>query len=310
MAPNSVGVIDAASNELVGEVPVGLDPEAIASGAGSIWAANIEDETLSRIDPDDTATRPRTISVGGYPSDVTVGAGAVWVALGGLAELVRVNAEQNRAGSPVSAFGATGSCGGSPEASLAIGAGAVWFVCQQELGRFDLRTGTGRAVGYEAGLSSSPSSVLPEFADMAFGLGALWIVDRNTNSIIELDPVTIEKQRTITVGQDPTAIAVGGGSLWVANFGDDTVTRVQIPGAGQTPTLTHIPLGDGPVDVAVGEGAVWVASSLDRSVSRIDPETNDVEATIAVGNEPQRVTTGSGRVWVTVRAPDEQAVEP
>ena len=234
----------------------------------------------------------------------------VWVGLGALAELVRINPEQNQAASPVSALGEGTACAGPPTVSLAVGAGAVWFLCEQELGRFDLRTGKGRAVGYESGLSSSPSSVLPAFADVVYGLDSLWVVDRNTNTIIEVDPVTIQKERPITVGQEPVAIALGSDSLWVANFGDDTVTRVQIPGAGQTATLTHIPVGDGPVDVAVGEGAVWVANSLGRSVSRIDPETNDVEATIAVGNEPRRLTTGNGRVWFTVRAPGEQAVEP
>ena len=276
VAPNSVGVIDAATNKLVAEVPVGLDPQAIAAGAGAVWATNVEDETVSRIDPADTTARPRTIPVGGYPSDVTVGDGAVWVALGALGELVRVNPDQNVAGSPIPALGQGKTCGGSPEASIAIGAGAVWLACETpELGRVALGADEGRAVGLEAGLLTSPSSVLPEFADVAFGLGSLWIVDRNTNSIIELDPVTIQKQRTITVGQEPAAIAVGTDSLWVANFGDDTVTRVQIPGPGQTPTLTHIPVGDGPVDVAVGEGAVWVANSLDRTVSRIDPESGE-----------------------------------
>ena len=223
---------------------------------------------------------------------------------------MRVNPEQNQAASPVSALGGGTACAGPPTASLAIGSGAIWFLCEQELGRFDLRTGKGRAVGYESGISSSPSSVLPAFADVVYGLDSLWVVDRNTNTIIELDPVTIQKERPITVGKEPVAIALGSDSLWVANFGDDTVTRVEIPGPGQPATLTHIPVGDGPVDVAVGEGAVWVANSLGRSVSRIDPETNDVETTIAVGNEPQRLTTGNGRVWFTVRAPDEQAVEP
>ena len=223
---------------------------------------------------------------------------------------MRINPEQNQAASPVSALGGGTACAGPPTASLAIGSGAIWFLCEQELGRFDLRTGKGRAVGYESGISSSPSSVLPAFADVVYGLDSLWVVDRNTNTIIELDPVTIQKERPITVGKEPAAIALGSDSLWVANFGDDTVTRVEIPGPGQPATLTHIPVGDGPVDVAVGEGAVWVANSLGRSVSRIDPETNDVEASIAVGNEPRRLTTGNGRVWVTVRAPDEQAVEP
>ena len=77
--------------------------------------------------------------------------------------------------------------------------------------------------------------MLSAFADVAFGLDSLWIVDRNTNPIIEVDPVTIQKQRPISVGQEPTAIAVGTDSLWVANFGDDTVTRVQIPGPARRP---------------------------------------------------------------------------
>jgi YVTN family beta-propeller protein len=74
--------------------------------------------------------------------------------------------------------------------------------------------------------------------------------------------------------------------------------------------LTDIDVPDGPVDVAVGEGGVWVASALDRSVSRIDPGTNEVEKTIAVGNEPRRVAAGEGRVWVSVRASAERAGAP
>ena len=87
------------------------------------------------------------------------------------------------------------------------------------------------------------------------------------------------------------------------------MTRVQIPGRGQTPTLTQIPVGDGPVDVAFGEGAVWVANSARPQRIRIDPETNEVVATIGVGNEPQRLAAGEGSVWVTVRAPEDEALE-
>jgi YVTN family beta-propeller protein len=311
VSANSVGVIDPASNELVAEVPVGVEPEAIAVGEGAVWSTNVGDETISRIDPANTAARSDTIPVGGYPSDVAVGTGAVWVALGPLAELVRVNADSNEAGSPTSALGADTPCSGSPRASIAIGAGAVWFVCESPaLGRFDIRTSQGRDVGLEADLIAGPSSVLSAFTDVGFGLESLWIVDRETNSIIEVDPVTIQKLRPISVGQDPSAIAVGLDSLWVANESDDTVTRVQVPGRGQTPTLTHIDVGDGPVDVAFGEGAIWVANSLGRSVTRIDPETNEVVATIGVGNAPQGLAAGAGSVWVTVQAPEgDEALE-
>ncbi len=146
VAPDSVGVIDPASNKLVAEVIVGLDPEAIAVGEGAVWSTNVEDETVSRIDPANTAARSDTITVGGYPSESRSVGGAVWVALGPLAELVRVNSDSNKAASPTSALGG-GLRAAAPRASIAIGGGAVWFVCESPaLGRFDIRTNQGRDV--------------------------------------------------------------------------------------------------------------------------------------------------------------------
>jgi len=309
VSPNFVGVIDPASNKLVSEVQVGRDPQAITTGAGGVWATNVEDETVSRIDPADTAATPVTISVAGYPSDITVGVGSVWVALGALAELVRINPEQNEPASPISALGEGMPCG-APRASIAFGDGFAWFVCEVgEIGKISAATGVATSIGLESGLLTSSSSVLPRFSDVAFGLGSLWIVNRAANQIVEVDPLTSQGQREITVGQAPAAIAVGTNALWVANFEDDTITRVEIPGPGLPAVPTTFPVGDGPVDVAVGEGAVWVVNQLDRSVSRIDPESNEVVATIRLGNEPQRVAAGEGRVWVTVRAAEDEELE-
>jgi DNA-binding beta-propeller fold protein YncE len=130
-------------------------------------------------------------------------------------------------------------------------------------------------------------------------------VNRATNSVYEIDPLTNLKRGEITVGQKPSAVAVGADSVWVTNFEDDSVTRITIPGGGQTPSRTDFDVGDGPVDVAVGDDAVWVVNRLDHSVSRLDPDTGDEVATIGIGNEPQRLTVTADRVWVTVRAPDE-----
>jgi YVTN family beta-propeller protein len=303
VSANAVGVIDPASNELVAEVPVGIDPESIAVGEDGVWVANVEEETVSRIDPADTSARPRTIPVGDYPSDVAVGGGSVWVALGALAEVVRVDPDQNTPANPIPALGEGTPCGG-PRASVALGGRFLWFACEvPELGRVDTRTGEGVRVGLESGVLTSPSALLPEFADLAFGLGgSLWIVDRSAFSVIEVDPSTTQEQRTITVGRAPTAIAIGEKELWVANFEADTVTRAVIAAPGEPADTTDFPVGDGPVDVAVGEGAVWVANRLGRSVTRLDAETGEVVKTIPIGNEPQRIAAGEGRVWVTVRA--------
>jgi YVTN family beta-propeller protein len=109
--------------------------------------------------------------------------------------------------------------------------------------------------------------------------------------------------REIPVGEAPTAVAVGFGSVWVTTLEDDTVWRIEVPGAGEADVLKPVSVGDGPVDIAVGDDAVWVVNSLDGTVSRIDPAKNAVIATVEVGNEPRRVAVGDDEVWVTVRGP-------
>ena len=285
---------------------MGVSPEAVIVGAGSVWAANVEDESVSRIDPS-TRSVVRTIPVGDYPSDLAMSDGSVWVALGPLAMLSHIAPERRQASRPFPAVGKDLGCR-RPEASLVAGGGDLWLACETgEVSRVDPRTRRIRRVGYEAGLLTSSSAVLPEFSDLAFGLGSVWLANRAANTITEIDPSTNRRLRDITVGRAPTAVAVAFGSLWVANFADDTIWRVEISGRLKPVTHVEIGVGDGPVDVASGEGAVWVANSLDGTVSRIDPRRNVAVERSAVGNEPRRLAIGEGAVWVTVRAPKERA---
>ena len=138
---------------------------------------------------------------------------------------------------------------------------------------------------------------------------------------------------TIDVGNGPAGIAYASGSIWVANTGDDTITRIDADSGKPTKTLTDrrdrarlrrrhalgepedgesgrahrsgdgkivqtIPVGNGPTGIAFGSGAAWVANSLDGTVSRIDPETNSVAAVIPVGERPdggrRRLAAASG----------------
>ena len=303
VSPNSVGVIDPEKNELIAEVPVGIDPGAVAVGAGSVWVANAKDKNVSRIDAR-THERLGTIAVDGLPSDVTVGGGTVWVALGALAELTSIDPGQDKAVRPIAALDGHVPCG-APRASLAFGRGAVWFVCENgEVGRIEASTRTARSIGVEAGLSTSTSAVQPVYSDIAFGFGSFWFANRAENAIVGVDAETNQNLGTVNVGGAPGAIAAGADSLWVANFDDDTVSRIVGLGPGQARTVKHYPVGDGPVDVAVGEGGVWVASSHDRTVTRLDPESGEVVARIEIGNEPWRIAAGEGAVWVSVRAPE------
>src|SRR3954447_14388315 len=91
---NSVAAIDPGSGEVVAKAPIGIDPQAIATGAGSVWVANTTDRTVSRIDPSSGALQS-TVPVGVYPSDIVVGPGAVYVASGPTGQLVEIDPGTN-----------------------------------------------------------------------------------------------------------------------------------------------------------------------------------------------------------------------
>ena len=71
----------------------------------------------------------------------------------------------------------------------------------------------------------------------------------------------------VRVGQRPSAVAGGGGAVWVTNSSAGAVSRID----PVTNTSVQIPVGAGPSGVAVGAGAVWVANSGDATVSKITP---------------------------------------
>ena len=98
------------------------------------------------------------------------------------------------------------------------------------------------------------------------------------------------------MGSDPVAVAVApNGTVWVANSGDGTVSRVS-PENNQVvgPPLR---VGAGPSALVATNDAVWVANMLNASVSRISLPSEDVKS-IPVGSEPAGIAAGDGSIWV------------
>ena len=126
------------------------------------------------------------------------------------------------------------------------------------------------------------------------GGGAQSATALGENSVGIVDPGTGHLRGQVGVDPSPTAAATGFGSVWTANTGADTVSRIAV----STRAIRSIEVGSAPSALAVGLNSVWVANSGSGTVSRVDPTTNATQ-TIAVGTSPGGVTVADGWVWVT-----------
>jgi YVTN family beta-propeller protein len=287
--PNSVVAIDARTNQIVGQVPAGASPAGIAFGSGSLWVANIDDQTVSRIDP--VALRAqRTFTIDDTPTGIAASATGVWVVssqANATSVTVRridpqfdVITQTTRIGNVVA-----GGPGG-----VSVNGSAIWVAPSTgQLARLDPVTGR---VVQQVDPNSSPSEI-------AVGEGAVWVAGGDAGNVTRIDPTGL--QTPIAVGNEASAIAVGDGAVWVVDSLDDDLVRID----PQTNAVTTtIPVGTSPNDVAVGAGSVWVANGGDDTVTRIDPASDRVLATIGVGGSPQSFAFADRRAWVTIDAPN------
>jgi YVTN family beta-propeller protein len=290
---NSLAVIDPDSNRLVDTIPTGVRPADVAAGAGYIWVANRDDDTVTQIAPRSRRV-VSTTSPGMSIAGLAAGRDGVWVGDIRRSRLVKIDpgfrsvVRSVRVAPSSEGFGQLGA---NP---MALGYGAVW---------------TGRSYGAVARVDDTRHEVTARISvgndpsAIATGAGGVWVADAEDNTVTRLDPASEGAViATTSVGQGPRALAAGAGAVWVANTQDDTVSRID----SRTSTVTHtIPVGHRPTGVAVGGGAVWVANSLSGTLTRIDPRTMRVEETVEVGAAPERVAVAHGLVWVSVqrRAP-------
>ena len=304
----------------------------VAGGEDEPEPARVLGNSVAVVDPESNRVIA-SIPTGLRPDDVAAGAGFVWVANAADDTVTQIAPRRREVVSTTSPRISV--------AGLAADAQGVWVGDSRRLMRLDPDfPSEARSV------SLAPDPILHEVVEenpVATGYGSVWS-GRAYGAVARVDARTFEVLADSSVGNSPSAIATGGGAVWIADDDDNTVTRMDPSGesavvgtitVGQGPSAVAvgegavwvantgedtvsridprtatvsqtIPVGRRPTGVAVGDGAVWVANSLSGTLDRIDPETNQVEATVEVGEAPQKVTVASGHVWVTV-APEARA---
>ncbi len=161
---SSVSRIDPASRRVVATTYAGNGPSAAAYGLGSLWIANKQDSSVTRINP---ATNLRYLgrddTVGLAPSGITVGFDAVWVTDTGDNRVSRIEADSSSVISvPV----------GRAPVGIAHGLGSVWVANSGDgtVSRIDPAT---RKVLATIRVGSSPQGI-------AVGAGRVWVTVQAT----------------------------------------------------------------------------------------------------------------------------------
>ena len=104
-----------------------------------------------------------------------------------------------------------------------------------------------------------------------------------SGTLSQVSAETDQVVQTLSVGPEPTGVAAGDGSLWVANASAGSLTKVDLA----TDAVTTYPLASSPFGVAFGAGSVWLTSPADGNVTRFSPQGGPA-VQIPVGAGPPR----------------------
>jgi DNA-binding beta-propeller fold protein YncE len=149
---------------------------------------------------------------------------------------------------------------------------------------------------------------------LASGFGRIWVMVHDSQRAVAIDPNRARVVLTAKTGPGGNGIGIGEGAMWVSNYSDGTVSKID-PVTG---TTTQIEVGvsatgvhfAGPATIGIGFGSAWVSDVEKGVVYRIDPATDRVIATITVGKPSSSyasdIAAADGSMWVT--SPESRTV--
>jgi hypothetical protein len=296
---NRVAVIDPTTSRVVDRVRVGRTPTIVVAGYGGAWVLNKDDGTLTQVDARSHHVVD-TLRLDVTATDLAVGAGGVWFAgrpKGDVhdplefTKLERINPATGHIDREFDTH--TGAF------VLAAGGNALWS--------------TGIMAGHVRGTARSDAATgamrkldIQMYGDMiaADENAVYWVssgshvarVSTRTGLLTKVLPLVSDASLAAGhVPPNPTAVAVGGGAVWISAI-DGSLIRVD---RNLRRVVTRIPVCRYALAVAYGEGAVWVACG-DATVVRVDPKTDRPGAPINVGALPRGIAAADGVVWVTL----------
>ena len=268
---------------VAGTVRVARGPVNVEVAGGSAWVASPGNPTLGRISTSTNHHRPGP-RLGYGITDIASRRGMLWVTVAAQREVVQVHARTGHvAGHPI-------LMNGEPRA-IDAGEGAVWVAERSP-------TGADNLVEIDPHSATVVGRLpVPEgINDIRAADGAVWVLGRRAPTLIKVSPVTRVPIVRLHVGRDARRLAVAAGYVWVTDYGENAVTRIDPKG----PQMVKIGVPSRPYGLHARADGIWVACYGDQSVVRIDPRRGRVVGRpVPVGLNPVAVDISHGSAWVT-----------
>lgn len=248
-------------------------------------------ETLAQLDPSSGAVL-QTKAVTGVPGPIAVGDRTVWIGDGENRSVLALDP------------GTLQTIGiarlGTFPYQIATNGSAAWAGD----GFYGTVTGIGRHGGATSPFRPEPHAT--GHLALAFGNGALWVGSQD-GALTEVDPRTRKTTAVIQGVGDAAALAVGLGSVWVAEGNEDDLRQVD-PVAHSV--SASIPIGGAAAAMTVADGAIWAVTPTESRVWRVDPRSHAVTAAIDVTAQTSFITAVGPKVWVGSPAGILQQLDP
>jgi len=282
--PPGVAIVDAASGNLVAQIPWNemKSPVAAFKGDGSFWVFSLDGPSLVGVDPNNGRILGRISPP--FGGDI-----AGWLLVDGRSiwftgkRLARVDIARR---SETDRYSLTSDSQDDGLNELARGAGSLWVTRGQagELLRVDPASGRVQHRFHD----------LPHDYIVAYGDGAVWV--SNAHGVDRIDPETNTIAATAPVaGSQDANLAIGGGYAWASNETKGTVYKIDQSGQ----IVSTYQTGDGARDLSFADGTLWVANEDVGTVTGIDAATG-AERTFRFGHPLLSVAALHGKLLVEV----------
>lgn len=163
------------------------------------------------------------------------------------------------------------------------------------------------------GMSTTRRVPVPHVGPLAFGAGAVWVVDEGDKSVVDGEPtgelLKLDPDTGAVLDRIPHAVGaypvVDADTLWLSTQRTvDKLTRVDLlTGQIRRTTTSAVTTTPGPAQVA--GGYVWVANFDAATVAQVDPDTLRLVREVPVGQAgrglPMAAASSSTDVWYAIK---------